>query len=158
VLMSRFLEPGRRAGRKREARWRLSSHPSVGRLATVISRKLPLPQSKVMSSGAQMLAGGIFLSLSQAARTRGISEFSPVGPFSLGAWLALLYFDCGGLHHIGFTAYVWLIHHESPTKVGNVRLRESGRSGAGWIICWAAKRSACERFWETVFILIRRSG
>src|SRR6266403_3177253 len=32
-------------------------------IATVLSRRLPLPPSKVMSSGAQMLAGGIMLTL-----------------------------------------------------------------------------------------------
>jgi drug/metabolite transporter (DMT)-like permease len=32
-------------------------------------------------------------------------------------WLALLYLIVAG-SIVGFTAYVWLIHHESPTKVG----------------------------------------
>jgi drug/metabolite transporter (DMT)-like permease len=32
-------------------------------IASVLTRKLPLPASKVMSSGAQMLAGGVFLAL-----------------------------------------------------------------------------------------------
>src|SRR6202011_4397628 len=36
-------------------------------LATVLARRLPLPPSKVMSSGAQMLAGGIMLALAAAA-------------------------------------------------------------------------------------------
>ena len=36
---------------------------------------------------------------------------------SRGAWLALAYLIVAG-SIIGFTAYVWLIHHESPTKVG----------------------------------------
>ena len=36
---------------------------------------------------------------------------------SLGAWLALLYLTVVG-SIVGFTAYLWLIHHESPTKVG----------------------------------------
>ena len=35
---------------------------------------------------------------------------------SRGAWFALLYLIVAG-SIIGFTAYVWLIHHESPTKV-----------------------------------------
>ena len=33
------------------------------------------------------------------------------------AWIALLYLIVAG-SIIAFTAYVWLIHHESPTKVG----------------------------------------
>jgi drug/metabolite transporter (DMT)-like permease len=84
-------------------------------VATVISRKLPLPPSKVMSSGAQMLAGGVFLILTAAA----LGEFRNFHPsaISRGAWLSLLYLIVAG-SIIGFTAYVWLIHHESPTKVG----------------------------------------
>ncbi len=33
------------------------------------------------------------------------------------AWLSLAYLVVAG-SIIGFTAYVWLLHHESPTKVG----------------------------------------
>ena len=33
------------------------------------------------------------------------------------AWFSLVYLIVAG-SIIGFTAYVWLIHHESPTKVG----------------------------------------
>lgn len=84
-------------------------------IAAAISRKLPLPASKVMSSGAQMFAGGVLLALTAAM----LGEFRDFHPFSVsrGAWFALLYLIVAG--SIGaFTAYVWLIHHESPTKVG----------------------------------------
>ena len=84
-------------------------------LASVLTRKLPLPSSKVMSSGAQMLAGGVLLAVT-AATLGEFREFRP-GTVSGGAWLALLYLIVAG-SIIGFTAYVWLIHHESPTKVG----------------------------------------
>src|SRR5712671_1947601 len=84
-------------------------------IASVLTRKLPLPASKVMSSGAQMLAGGVFLALTAAA----LGEFRNFHPLAVsrGAWLSLLYLIVAG-SIIGFTAYVWLIHHESPTKVG----------------------------------------
>jgi drug/metabolite transporter (DMT)-like permease len=84
-------------------------------VASVLTRKLPLPPSKVMSSGAQMLAGGVFLALTAAA----LGEFRDFHPsaVSRGAWLALLYLIVAG-SIIGFTAYIWLLHHESPTKVG----------------------------------------
>jgi drug/metabolite transporter (DMT)-like permease len=84
-------------------------------IASVLTRKLPLPSSKVMSSGAQMLAGGVMLTLAAAA----LGEFRHFDPstVSRGAWLSLLYLIVAG-SIIGFTAYVWLIHHESPTKVG----------------------------------------
>jgi drug/metabolite transporter (DMT)-like permease len=83
--------------------------------ASVLTRKLPLPPSKVMSSGAQMLAGGILLTLTAA----GLGEFHNFHPWTVsrGAWFSLLYLIVAG-SIIGFTAYVWLIHHESPTKVG----------------------------------------
>ena len=62
-----------------------------------------------------MLAGGIFLALAAAA----LGEFRNfhASSVSRGAWLSLLYLIVAG-SIIGFTAYVWLIHHESPTKVG----------------------------------------
>ncbi|HYW65994.1 MAG TPA: EamA family transporter [Candidatus Dormibacteraeota bacterium] len=84
-------------------------------IASSLARKLPLPPSKVMSSGAQMLAGGVFLTLTAAA----LGEFRDFHPWTVsrGAWLSLLYLIVAG-SIIGFTAYVWLIHHESPTKVG----------------------------------------
>ena len=84
---------------------------SVG---SALIRKLPLPPSKVMSSGSQMLAGGALLAVTAAA----LGEFRGFRPsaVSRGAWLSLLYLIVAG-SIIAFTAYVWLIHHESPTKV-----------------------------------------
>jgi drug/metabolite transporter (DMT)-like permease len=84
-------------------------------VASAITRKLPLPPSKIMSSGAQMLAGGVFLAIAAGA----LGEFRNFHPWNVsrGAWLSLLYLIVAG-SIIGFTAYVWLIHHESPTKVG----------------------------------------
>jgi len=84
-------------------------------LASALSRKLVLPESKVMSSGAQMLAGGVMLFVTSAA----LGEFRGfhVQAVPAGAWFALLYLIIAG-SIIAFTAYVWLIHHESPTKVG----------------------------------------
>jgi drug/metabolite transporter (DMT)-like permease len=85
---------------------------SVG---SALTRKLPLPPSKAMSSGAQMFAGGVLLMLTSAA----LGEFHGfrVQVVSLKAWLALAYLIVAG-SIVAFTAYVWLIHHESPTKVG----------------------------------------
>jgi drug/metabolite transporter (DMT)-like permease len=84
-------------------------------LAATLTRKLRLPESKVMSSGAQMLAGGILLTLTAAM----LGEFRDfrVSAVSAGAWFALVYLIVAG-SIVAFTAYVWLIHHESPTKVG----------------------------------------
>jgi drug/metabolite transporter (DMT)-like permease len=84
-------------------------------VASALSRKLPLPESKVLSSGAQMLAGGVLLTVAAAL----LGEFRGFDPsaVSIKAWGALLYLIVPG-SIVGFTAYVWLIHHQSPTKVG----------------------------------------
>ncbi len=84
-------------------------------IASILPRKLQLPASKVMSSGAQMLLGGVFLTVAAGA----LGEFRDFHPatVSRGAWFALLYLIVAA-SIVGFTAYVWLIHHESPTKVG----------------------------------------
>jgi drug/metabolite transporter (DMT)-like permease len=84
-------------------------------VASAITRKLPLPESKVMSSAAQMLAGGIMLTLAAIA-FGDFRGFDPAG-VSLRAWISLAYLIVFG-SIVAFTAYVWLIHHESPTKVG----------------------------------------
>ncbi len=84
-------------------------------VASALTRKLPLPSAKGMSSGAQMFAGGVLLTLSAAL----LGEFHGfrVQAVSGKAWLALAYLIVAG-SIVGFTAYVWLLHHESPTKVG----------------------------------------
>src|SRR5215475_8914659 len=84
-------------------------------VSSALTRKLPLPASKVMSSGTQMFVGGVLLAVTAAA----LGEFRGFRPqaVSLAGWLSLLYLIVAG-SIIGFTAYVWLIHHESPTKVG----------------------------------------
>jgi len=84
-------------------------------VASVLTRKLPLPAAKTTSSGAQMLVGGVLLTVAAGA----LGEFRGFHPstVSWGAWLALAYLIVAG-SIVGYTAYVWLIHHESPTKVG----------------------------------------
>ena len=84
-------------------------------IASALSRKLPLPSSKILSSGAQMLIGGLLLTLVASV----LGEFSHFHPAAIShaAWFALLYLIIAG-SIIGFTAYVWLIHHETPTRVG----------------------------------------
>ena len=84
-------------------------------VASALSRKLPLPESKAMSSGAQMLVGGVLLTLTAGA----LGEFHGfrLQAVSAKSWFALLYLIVAG-SIIAYTAYVWLIHHQSPTKVG----------------------------------------
>ncbi len=84
-------------------------------IAAALTRKLPLPASKVMSSGVQMFTGGVLLAITALllGELRGFS----IVTVPVQAWLALLYLIVFG-SIVAFTAYVWLIHHESPTKVG----------------------------------------
>jgi drug/metabolite transporter (DMT)-like permease len=84
-------------------------------VASILTRNLPLPNSKVMSSAAQMLAGGVRLTL-RAALRREFHSFHP-SSVSRGAWFSLLCVIVAG-SIIGYTAYTWLLHHESPTKAG----------------------------------------
>jgi drug/metabolite transporter (DMT)-like permease len=84
-------------------------------LASALAKKLSLPPSKVMSSGAQMLVGGVLLAI-VAAISGEFQAFHPAA-VSTKAWLALLYLIVAG-SIVGFTAYVWLLHYYSPTKVG----------------------------------------
>jgi len=84
-------------------------------IASALTRKLPLPATKAMSSGAQMLAGGVLLMITAGS----LGEFRGFHPHAVSAraWLALAYLTVAG-SIVGFTAYVWLLHHESPTRVG----------------------------------------
>jgi drug/metabolite transporter (DMT)-like permease len=84
-------------------------------VASVLTRRLPLPESKMVSSGAQMLVGGVLLGTVSGA----LGEFPRFHPaeVSRGAWVSLAYLIVAG-SILGFTAYLWLIHHESPTRVG----------------------------------------
>jgi len=84
-------------------------------VATILTRRLVLPASKPLSSGAQMLVGGIQL-LVLAALTGEFKGFH-IQAVSWTAWFALLYLIVAG-SIVGFTAYIWLLHYESPTKVG----------------------------------------
>jgi drug/metabolite transporter (DMT)-like permease len=84
-------------------------------VATILTRRLPLPASKPMSAAAQMIAGGIQLLI--LATLSGETVGFRVQAVSWNAWFALIYLIIAG-SIVGFTAYVWLLHHESPTKVG----------------------------------------
>ncbi len=84
-------------------------------VSSALTRKLPLPSSKVLSSATQMLAGGLMLTLASASFGE-FPKFHP-GAISISAWLALAYLIVFG-SILGFTCYLWLIHNQSPTRVG----------------------------------------
>ena len=62
-----------------------------------------------------MLAGGVLLTIAAGM----LGEFRTFHPaaVSRGVWFSLVYLIVAG-SIVGFTAYLWLLHHESPTKVG----------------------------------------
>jgi drug/metabolite transporter (DMT)-like permease len=84
-------------------------------IGTIVSGRLTLPASKPMSAAAQMLSGGVQL-LALAAIAGEFAHFR-AQDISSTAWLSLVYLIIAG-SIVGFTAYVWLLHYESPTKVG----------------------------------------
>jgi len=84
-------------------------------IGTVVSRRLALPESKPMSAAAQMLSGGVQL-LVLAAVSGEILHFR-MNEVSRIAWFSLIYLIVAG-SIVAYTAYVWLLHYESPTKVG----------------------------------------
>ena len=84
-------------------------------IGTVLTKKLALPDSKGMSSALQMLTGGI--QLFALALVAGDAKHFHFSRLSGKGWFALVYLIIAG-SLIGYTAYVWLLDHESPTKVG----------------------------------------
>ncbi|MCU1271915.1 MAG: Permease of the drug/metabolite transporter superfamily [Acidobacteriaceae bacterium] len=84
-------------------------------IGTIVSGRLTLQASKPMSAAAQMLSGGVQL-LALAAIAGEFAHFR-AQDISSTAWLSLVYLIIAG-SIVGFTAYVWLLHYESPTKVG----------------------------------------
>jgi drug/metabolite transporter (DMT)-like permease len=84
-------------------------------IATILTKRIPLPASKPMSAAAQMLTGGVqlFIVAAISGEMRGF-HFDSV---STAAWFSLIYLIFAG-SIAGFTAYIWLLHYESPTKVG----------------------------------------
>lgn len=84
-------------------------------IGTIVTKRLTLPHSKAMSAAAQMLTGGLML-LALAAVTGEFAQFHPRS-VSFAAWFSLVYLIIAG-SIVAFTAYVWLLYHESPTRVG----------------------------------------
>jgi drug/metabolite transporter (DMT)-like permease len=84
-------------------------------IGTIVTRRVTLPGSKALGSAMQMLSGGIQL-LVLAAIAGEFTRFHPRS-ISPAAWFSLFYLITAG-SIVAFTAYVWLLHYESPTKVG----------------------------------------
>jgi drug/metabolite transporter (DMT)-like permease len=84
-------------------------------VASSLARLLPLPASKIMSAGAQMLLGGALLGVLAVAL--GEAHELHLRAITAAGWASLAYLIVAG-SIIAFTAFTWLIQHVSPTRVG----------------------------------------
>jgi drug/metabolite transporter (DMT)-like permease len=83
-------------------------------LGAVLSRSLALPESRVITAGAEMmLGGGLLLVLSLAS-----GELHPFPRIPLKAAVALVYLIVAG-SLIGFTAFVWLLGRMPASRVAS---------------------------------------
>ena len=83
-------------------------------LGAVLTRSVPLPQSRSLTAGAAMLLGGMaLLGLSIVS-----GERNPLPDIPFQAAVALLYLIVGG-SLVGFTAYVWLLGRMSASRVAS---------------------------------------
>ena len=83
-------------------------------LGAVLSGRLPLPSSKPLTAGAQMMLGGVGLLLASVAS----GELHPVPHLSARAAYAIVYLVIFG-SLIAYTAYVWLLGRYSATRVSS---------------------------------------
>jgi len=87
-------------------------------IGTLWSRHLPLPRPQHASAGLQMLIGGFFLFV-LAAATGELHRLPPSAILlSPRALVSLAYLVVAG-SMCGFSAYVWLLTHDSPTRVAS---------------------------------------
>lgn len=83
-------------------------------IGSIYSRGAPLPKSPLLTTGMEMLAGGVLLALLGLA-TGELGRLD-VGAATAKSWLSLLYLILFG-SLVGFTAYIWLLKVSTPAKV-----------------------------------------
>lgn len=78
---------------------------------SVMSRRVALPRSILMTVSMQMIAGGLLM----AALGTGLGEWSryDLTAGSLRSWVAFFYLMVFG-SLVGFSAYVYVLHHTKP--------------------------------------------
>ena len=81
-------------------------------IGSIYARHGPLPQNQLMGTGMQQLAGGGVI-LVAALLVGDFGRFDP-GQVSTASWLGLVYLIIFG-SLLGFTAFVWLLHHVPVT-------------------------------------------
>ncbi|MCU1259411.1 MAG: hypothetical protein JWO80_2296, partial [Bryobacterales bacterium] len=81
---------------------------------TVLTKKMPLPSSVILSAGMQMLCGGGLLILLGMVTGQGAGW--SVESISSQSFLAMVFLTLIG-SLVGFTCYIWLLGHCPPTQV-----------------------------------------
>lgn len=84
-------------------------------VGSLYSRRSRLPASPTLTTGMQLLCGGLLL-LSLGLLTGELHGFD-LAAVSLRSWLALAYLTVVG-SIITFSAYIWLLRVEHPARVG----------------------------------------
>lgn len=85
---------------------------------TLWSRRLALPKPQTLNSGWQMLIGGLVL-LAVSGATGELHRLPGVDVLLSGRVLASMAYLVIAASIITYTAYMWLIAHESPTRVAS---------------------------------------
>lgn len=88
---------------------------SVG---TLWSRRLALPRPQHANSGLQMFSGGFFLLL-LAAGTGELRQLPPLHVLLSARVIASMAYLIVAASIVSYSAYVWLIAHDSPTRVSS---------------------------------------
>jgi drug/metabolite transporter (DMT)-like permease len=96
---------------------------------TIVSRRLPLPRSSILSSGMSLLGGGsLLLAVSLAA-----GESAPSPEISWKSIAAVAYLVVFG-SIVGLVAYMWLLRNEAASKVGTYAFVNPGIAVfLGWL-------------------------
>lgn len=99
---------------------------------SIHSRRVPLPESPIMATGAEMLCGGAMLLL--VGTFAGEPAQIDLAAISSRSLLALLYLITFGAL-VGFTAYIWLLRVANPVLVSTYAyVNPIVAVGLGWLI------------------------
>ncbi len=99
-------------------------------IGTILSRRIALPGSSILSSGMNLLAGGTLLLLVSFLG----GETAPSAGISLRSLLAVSYLIVFG-SIVAFAAYMWLLRVETASKVGTYAFVNPGIAVfLGWLL------------------------
>ena len=105
-------------------------------LGTFVSRRLAQASSQVMTTGMNMVAGGLLLIL--VATATGELPQLDAAAISLRSWLAFAFLLVFG-SIIGFSAYMWLVKVTTPARAAsNFYVNPVVAVLAGWLIAGEA--------------------